>query len=407
MRDVFIVDAARSPIGKFLGSLSGYSATQIGAEVVKALLKRTKVKSPDVNELITGNVISAGLGQNPAKQVVRYSGMPDEIPTTNVNKVCASGLEAIDNGFLKIASGRADVIIAGGVESMSNAPYSVKGRDVHKIGNISLNDFVEKLKQAGKDLTKMEVVDEMVNAGLWDCYVNLHMGTLAEKIGEKYKISRQEQDKFAVESHRKAADAIDKGKFKKEIVPIKLPDGRIFEVDEGVRKDSSLEKLAGLKPAFRPDGTITAANASQLSDGASFVVLMSEQKMKEYGLRPLAKIEGYAASGNDPTWYGLAPTPAIRKVLETTNHTLNQIDLIELNEAFCVQALGVVKELGIDVSKLNVNGGATALGHPIGATGARILTTLIYAMHDRNKKLGLAALCHGGGGAAAMVISKI
>ncbi len=407
LEPVYIVDAARSPIGKFWGSLSGYSATQIGAEVVKELVRRTGIKGEDVGELITGIVLSAGVGQNPAKQVVVRSGLPNDIPTLNINRVCASGLDAIDNGTLKIASGRADLIIAGGIESMSNVPYVLKEiRDVHKIGDTYLSELAEKLRQSGKDLGNIKVTDEMISSGLWDCYVDMHMGTLAEKIGEKYQISREEQDRLAYESHMKAAKATDDGKFKKEIVPIKLADGRVFEADEGIRKDSSLEKLAGLKPYFRQDGTVTAGNASQLSDGASFVVLMSEAKMNEYGLKPLARIEGYSASGNDPSWYGLAPTSAVGKVLQKTGHSLNDVDLIELNEAFCVQALGVVKELGIDLNKLNVNGGATALGHPIGATGARILTTLVYAMHDRNKDLGLATLCHGGGGAAAMVVRR-
>lgn len=408
MEEVYIVDAARSPIGKFLGSLSGIGATHLGAEVIKAELARTKINSKEIDEVIVGNVISAGLGQNIAKQVVMYSGLSEDIPAYSVNKVCASSLKAVGLGAEAISCGNSDVVIAGGVESMSNAPFSIKGvRQFQKFGNIGLDAFLDKLKQSGANTSNLELVDEMLSEGLLDCYTNLHMGTIAEALGSKYKITRQDEDKFALGSHKKAAQATDSGKLKQEIIPIKLADGRVISVDEGIRRDTSLEKLATLKPAFKSDGIITAGNASQLSDGASFLILVSGRKLKEYGLTPLAKIESFAASGGDPEMYGIAPVAAVNKSLEKAHLKLGDVDLIELNEAFCIQALAVVRELGIDESKLNVNGGATAVGHPLGASGACILSTLVYALQDRKKNIGLATLCHGGGGAASMIIRRM
>ena len=408
MEDVYIVDAARSATGKFLGSLSELSSPRIGAAVVKGLMARSSIKPEMVEELITGNVLSAGLGQNPAKQVVVYSGLPNETVTSNVNQVCASGLRAIAIGADSIKCGDSGIVIAGGIESMSNARHTVAGiRKFKKLGDATLDELVRYLAGSGADLSSVKLVDELVFNGLWDCYSNLHMGTLAERIGKKYTITREEQDAFAIDSHRKAAAAIDAGKFKKEIIPINVGAAGEFATDEGVRRDTSIEKLASLKPAFAPDGTVTAGNASQISDGAAFVVLASASKVKELDLKPIAKIESYASSGIDPAWYGLAPVSGIQKTLKKAGKTLDDVDLIEINEAFCVQALGVVRALNIDVAKLNVNGGATALGHPIGASGARILTTLIYALHDRRKNLGIASLCHGGGGAASMLISSV
>jgi|Deesub1362A_J573_1020465.scaffolds.fasta_scaffold00522_15 acetyl-CoA C-acetyltransferase len=405
---VYIIGAARSAIGKFLGSLSSLSATKIGAEIVKALVNRTKIKPEEINEIVVGNAISAGLGQNPAMQIVVYSGLPSKISTYSVNKVCASGLQAIALGAQSIACGEADLIIAGGVESMSNAPYIVKGvREFQKLGNMRLDEFIEKIKQAKRKLNEIELVDEMIHSGLLDCYSCLSMGALAEKIAEKFNISRREQDEFALHSHKKAIEATDKGKFKKEIVPIELPNGKTFKADEGIRRDTNIEKLSSLKPAFKEKGSITPGNASQLSDGASFVVLMSENKIKQYNIKPLAKIEGYISVGSDPTWYGIAPISAVEGVLKKTGYSLKDIDLIEINEAFAVQTIAVTRKLKIDFSKLNVNGGAIALGHPLGATGARILTTLIYALKDRHKNIGLATLCHGGGGATAMIVKIV
>jgi acetyl-CoA C-acetyltransferase len=408
MEDVYIIDASRSAIGKFLGSLTEFSAPQIGAAVVKGMLARNSIPKEQIEELIAGNVISAGLGQNPAKQVIVYSGLPNGVSSTNVNMVCASGLRAIGVGSASISSGNSELIIAGGIESMSNAPHTIKGvRQFKKLGNTSIKEFSTYLSGAGNDPSKAELTDELIFAGLWDCYTNLHMGAIAEKLGGKYGISREEQDAFAFESHMKAAAATDGGKFKREIIPIKLGSGSEFDKDEGIRHDTDIKKLASLKPAFGENGTITAGNASQISDGASFVILASGRKVKELGLKPIAKIESFASSGIDPSWYGVAPSTAMRRALDKAGEKLDSVDLIELNEAFCVQALSVVRELGIDIKRLNVNGGATALGHPIGASGARILTTLIYAMQDRKKDLGMASLCHGGGGAAAMIIRRV
>lgn len=406
MARAVIIDAVRSPIGKFLGSLSELTAPGIATQVIKGLLVRNRIDLSLFQELNAGIVLSAGVGQNPAKQVVVGSGLPSNVATANINMVCASGLRAISFSAAEIESGNADFIIAGGMESMSNAPYILKGiRKFNKLGNIKLRDAAEKARAGGSDIFSYDLEDEMVYDGLWDCYNDLHMGALAEKIGSKYSISRREQDEFALQSHLRAMGAIDKGKFKNEIVPIKTPSG-YFETDEGVRRDTSMEKLATLKPAFSANGCVTAGNSSQLSDGASFVILASESKALELALKPLGSIEAYSNSGIDPAWYGLAPTAAIKAVLQRGHHSLEDIGLIELNEAFCVQTLGVVKELGIDKERMNVNGGAIALGHPIGASGARILTTLLHAMTDRKEKLGIAALCHGGGGAAAMLVES-
>ncbi len=408
MEEVYIVDAVRSPIGKFLGSISNISATHLGAQVIQGLLARTIINANEIDEVIVGNVISGGLGQNIAKQVVMYAGLPSSISAYSVNKVCASSLKAIGLGAEAIAAGNAQMIIAGGIESMSNAPFAIHGvRTLQKFGNMTLDSFLDKLKQNNMRPDQFEMVDEMLSEGLTDCYSNLHMGTIAEDMAIKYKITRKEQDAFAFESQKKAAIASSEGKFKREIIPIKLNNGNIFDTDECIRKDTSMEKLAALKPAFKPDGTITAGNASQLSDGAGFVLLMGEKIMNKYKFKPLAKIKSYASSGSNPNDYGMAPVPAIKKSLQKVGLNINNIDIIEINEAFCVQTLGVVKELGIDLKKLNVNGGATAIGHPLGATGACILSNLLYAMIDRNVNLGLASLCHGGGGAASMIIEKM
>lgn len=407
MEDVYIVDAARSPMGKFLGELSSMSGPKLGAATVRGIISRTEFSLEDIDELIVGNVLSAGEGQNPAKQVAVYSGLPNSIPAYSVNMVCASGLKAVALGADAIRLGIAGVIIAGGTESMSNAPFTVNGiRGLQKLGNAKLGPLIKRLGDAGYDINGIELVDEMINGGLWDCYNDMHMGGLAEFIGKDYNITREEEDAFALESHRKAAEAQDNGKFEREIIPINA-EGGIVSRDEGIRRDTDMKKLSALRPAFDPKGIVTAGNSSQLSDGASFLVLMSKAKIDEYGLKPLAKIEAYSAVGNDPKMYGMAPVPAVEKIMGKTGMKLDDMDLIELNEAFCVQTLGVVKALGIDIDKLNVNGGATALGHPIGATGARILTTLVYALQDRKKELGLATLCHGGGGAAAMIVRMV
>jgi acetyl-CoA C-acetyltransferase len=408
MPEAYIVDAVRSPIGKFLGEFSGVSATRLGAYVLKGMLRRTEIDPRKVDEVIVGNVITAGEGQNPAKQVVIYSGMPDTTPAFSVNKVCASSLKAIGLAAESINAGNADLVFAGGVESMSNAPFTIKGiRKYHKLGDVTLQDLLNKMKEGMASPSELTLVDEVVNGGLFDCYNDLHMGALAERLSGDYSVTREEQDAFALESHRRAAEATDKGKFKDEIIPIRMSEEKTVSVDEGIRRDSSMEKLASLKSAFQSNGTVTAGNSSQLSDGASFLAVASEKHVDEHGLKPIARIEAYAASGTDPALYGIAPVEAVNKVLKRTGLKLSDVDLIELNEAFCVQTLAVVKALGIDMSKLNVNGGATALGHPIGASGARITTTLVHALKDRQKNIGLATLCHGGGGAAAMIVRRV
>ena len=406
MEKVYIVEAGRSPIGKFLGSLSEVNATKLGAQVVGKIVERSGINAEEIDEFILGNVISSGLGQNPAKQVVIYSGLPDTIPAYSVNMVCASGLKAVALAADSISSGNADTAIAGGTESMSNAPFSMKGvRAFNKLGDIGLKQLMEKINERKASADELVLIDEMINAGLWDCYNNLHMGALAEYIGEDYKISREQQDAFAMESHKRAAEASDTGKFKREIIPITTESGQV-STDEGIRRGTSMEKLSALKPAFKDSGSVTAGNSSQLSDGASFLILMSEKMVKESKVKPLAEIEAFSFTGNNPKYYGMAPVSAVKKLLDKTKMSIDDIDLVELNEAFCVQALGVINALNMDIKKVNVNGGATALGHPIGATGARILTTLIYALHDRKKEIGLATLCHGGGGAAAMMIRR-
>ncbi|MEM3841576.1 MAG: thiolase family protein, partial [Candidatus Micrarchaeaceae archaeon] len=348
MYNAYIIEALRSPIGKFMGSLAALPAPKIGAQVVKALISKTGIDPKVVDEVIVGNVLSAGLGQNPAKQVVMYSGMPDTIPAYSVNKVCASGLKAVALAAESISAGNADLIIAGGIESMTNAPFSVGGaRKIHRLGSISLESFIQAANEAKADLSSMEFSDEMIATGLWDCYNDLHMGSLAEYIGEDYKISREEQDEFAFESHKKAAAAESSGKFLDEIVEINA-NGKTVSKDEGIRRDTTIEKLSELKPVFKDGGTVTAGNSSQISDGASFLLVASQNAVEKYGLKPMAEIETYAASGIDPKMYGLAPISSTNKALERVGMKLDDIDLIELNEAFCVQALGVVKAMGID-----------------------------------------------------------
>ena len=407
MEEVFIVDAARSPIGKFLGKLSGIGATHLAAEVLQGMLKRTPINKEEIDDLILGNVISSGLGQNIAKQVVVYAGLPNRTPAYAVNKVCASSLKAVALGSEEISAGNADIVIAGGAESMSNAPFALNGvRKFHKFGNLELGDFISKAHEAGGDPERMTLVDEMLYEGLIDCYSGKHMGSIAESMASEYGVTRNEEDEFALESHRKAAAAEDSGKFSREIIPVASPDGGVVSGDEGIRRDTSLERLSALKPVFDSKGTITAGNSSQLSDGASFLILVSGGKLKELGLKPLAQVISYSASGSDPDKYGIAPVSSAKDALAKAGLGTDDVDLVELNEAFCVQALSVIKSIGIERSKFNVNGGATALGHPLGATGACILSTLLYALQDRNKQIGLATLCHGGGGAMSVVVRR-
>ena len=404
MEDAYIVGAFRSPVGKFMGKLSGLSAVQIAAEVAKGTFERSGVDSKLIEEAIIGNVLSAGEGQNPAKQVVMLAGMQPSVATVNVNMVCASGLKAIALAAQAIKANDLDIALSGGMESMSNSPHTVKGvRPFRKYGNIDLKELCSYSDSNGKYYV---LIDEMINTGLWDCYADVHMGTIAEMIGTKDSITREEQDKFAYESHIKAAIAADSGKFKAETIPIKLKDG-VFSVDEGIRRDTSIEKLAKLKPAFAESGTVTAGNSSQLSDGAAIAIIASKRVVEEHGFKPIAKIESYADSGIDPNWYGLSPIDSMNNALKKSGHTLDDMDLIEINEAFCVQTLGVAKEMNIDMDKLNVNGGATALGHPLGATGAILLAKVVHALADRKKELGIISLCHGGGGSSSMVVSRV
>lgn len=404
MEEAYVVVAFRSPVGKFMGRLSDLSAVQIATEVAKGTFVRSGVDGKLIEEVIMGNVLSAGEGQNPAKQVVMHSGMPKSVATVNVNMVCASGLKAIALAAQGIKTSDLNMVLAGGMESMTNAPHTVKGvRSFRKFGNVELKELYNYSASSGNNYL---LIDEMINTGLWDCYADMHMGTIAEMIGTKDSITREEQDKFAYESHMKAAAAVDSGKFKAETIPIKLRDS-VFSSDEGIRRDTSIEKLAKLKPAFAESGTVTAGNSSQLSDGAAIAIIASKRMVEEHGFKPIAKIESYADSGIDPNWYGLSPIDSMNAALKKSGHTLEEMDLIEINEAFCVQTLGVVKEMNIDMNKLNVNGGATALGHPLGATGAILLTKVVHALTDRKKEFGIISLCHGGGGSSSMVVSRV
>jgi acetyl-CoA C-acetyltransferase len=391
MRKAVIVDAVRTPIGRFQGGLSTTPAPRLGAVVIKALIDRNKLDPESIDEVIMGNVLQAGLHQNPARQAAIYAGVPPSVNSFTVNKVCGSGLKSAMLAATEIRIGDADIIVAGGMENMSLAPYLLdSARTGYRLGN-------------GK------LIDSMVHDGLWDCYNDYHMGNTAELVSEKYEITREEQDQFAAESQRKAVAAMERGEFKNEIIPVSVPqrkgDPVVVDTDEGPRADTTLEKLAKLKPAFKKDGTVTPGNASTINDGASAVLVMSDEKAKELGLKAMATIEAYAAGGMEPEWVMMAPIKAIGRLLEKTGESIGDFDLIELNEAFSAQGVALIRELKIDPDRLNVNGGAVALGHPIGASGARVLTTLLHAMKKRGAKKGLCSLCLGGGNAVAMSVS--
>jgi acetyl-CoA C-acetyltransferase len=391
MSKAVIIDGVRTAMGRFQGSLSTIPAPKLGAEVVKALIERTKIDPEQLDEVIMGNVLQAGLYQNPARQAMIYAGVPTSIGAFTVNKVCGSGLKSVMIAATEIRIGDADLIIAGGMENMTLAPYLLeKARTGYRLGD-------------GK------LIDSMVHDGLWDVYNNYHMGNTGELVSEKYNITREDQDAFAAESQRKASTAVESGAFKNEIVPVAIPqrkgDPVIFDTDEGPRADTTVEKLAKLKPAFKKDGTVTAGNASTINDGAAAVLVASEEKAKELGLPVMATIEGYATGGMDPEWVMMAPLEAIRKLMDKTNRKIEDYDLIELNEAFSAQGVALIRELKLDTDKLNVNGGAVALGHPIGASGARVLVTLLHAMKARGAKTGLCSLCLGGGNAVAMSVT--
>ncbi len=392
--DIVIISGVRTPIGKFQGSLNDLSAVQIGAIAVKEAVARAKVDPAKVDECIMGNVVSAGLGQNPGRQAALGGGLPDTVGAMTINKVCGSGLKAVGLAAQALQTGNAELVVAGGMESMSNAPYLLpNARKGYRLGNGQL-------------------VDSMVHDGLWEIYNNYHMGNTGENVAEKYNISREAQDEFALNSHRKAIAAWNECRFKSQVVPIELPAKKkgaapvVFERDESPREDTTIEVLRSLKPAFKKDGTVTAGNAPGVNDGAAAVVVTTYAKAKEFGAEPLARIVAQATSGVDPKWVMMAPVSAVQKIWQKTGWKKDEVDLYELNEAFAVQAIAVCKELGLDLNKVNVNGGAVALGHPIGASGARVLVTLLYEMQRRDAKKGIAALCLGGGNAVAMAIER-
>ena len=393
MGKAVIVSACRTPVGKFLGSLKGFQAPELGAMVVKEAVARAAIRPEEIEEVIMGNVLSAGLGQNPARQAAIKAGLPVQVPALTVNKVCGSGLKAVSLAAQAIRAGDHHVIVAGGMESMSNAPYLLRGG------------------REGLRLGHGELVDSMISDGLWDAYENFHMGCCGEAVAEKYGISRQAQDEYAVGSHRKAIAAIDAGKFKSEIVAVPIPQKKgppvLFDTDEGPRRDTSIEALARLKPAFKDGGTVTAGNAPGVNDGASALVVMSEESAGKGRRKALAEIVSYASSGIEPKMVMMAPVEAVRRTLEKASWSADQVDLFELNEAFSVQSLALMRELKLRPERVNVNGGSVALGHPIGCSGARVLTTLIYAMADRKAKRGVAALCLGGGNAVAMAVRAL
>ncbi len=392
--DVVIISGCRTAVGKFQGSLTDFSAPQLGAIVVREAVKRAGLPSDQVDECIMGNVLPAGLGQNPARQAAIFAGLSPATGAMTINKVCGSGLKAVALAAQAVQTGNSSIVVAGGMESMTNAPYLLpQARKGYRLGN-------------GK------VIDSMVHDGLWDIYNDYHMGITGENVAEKYGITREEQDEFAVHSHRKAIAAWKECRFKSQIVPVEIPAKKkgeapvLFEKDESPREDTTIETLRSLKPAFKKDGTVTAGNAPGVNDGAAAVVVTGAQRAKELGAQPIVRIVAQATSGVEPKWVMMAPVDAVRKIWQKTGWKSDDVDLYELNEAFSVQALGVMRELGLDPNKVNVNGGAVAIGHPIGASGARVLVTLIYEMTRRNAKRGIAALCLGGGNAVAMAVER-
>ncbi len=400
MRKAYVVAAKRSAIGSFLGGLTNVKPVDLGATVLKETIKASGLDVKDIDECIIGNVISAGLGQNIARQVALGAGIPETTCSHSLNMVCGSGLKAVMEAVIRVQAGFGDVFVAGGVESMSNAPILIPGK-----------------VRTGMKMGNMEVIDSMINDGLTDAMNHIHMGVTAENIANKYNITREEQDAFAYASQQKAIAAVDSGRFKDEIVPIEVKvrkDTVVFDTDEHPNRKSTPEKLANLRPAFIKDGTVTAGNASGINDGASFMIVVSEDALKKYNLTPMCEVVGIGQGGVDPTVMGLGPTPAILNALKDANITIEDLDLVELNEAFASQSLGVIHELveatGMDrekfMEKTNVNGGAIALGHPVGASGNRILVTLIHEMAKRDAKLGLASLCIGGGMGTAVIVKR-
>ncbi|HUC28199.1 MAG TPA: acetyl-CoA C-acetyltransferase [Candidatus Acidoferrum sp.] len=392
--DVVIISACRTPVGKFQGSLSDFRAPELGAITVREAVKRAGIDPAHVDECIMGNVVSAGLGQNPARQAAIFGGLSPATGAMTINKVCGSGLKSVALAAQAVETGNSSVVVAGGMESMTNAPYLLpQARKGYRLGNA-------------------QIIDSMVNDGLWDIYNDYHMGITGENVAEKYGITREEQDQFALNSHRKAVAAIKECRLKSQIVPVEIPAKKkgapptFFDKDESPREDTTIEILRALKPAFKKDGTVTAGNAPGVNDGAAAVVVTSAARAQQLGAKPMVRIVAQATSGIDPAWVMMAPVGAVRKIWERTGWKNEDVDLYELNEAFSVQALGVMRELGLNPEKVNVNGGAVAIGHPIGASGARVLVTLIYEMIRRDVKRGIAALCLGGGNAVAMAVER-
>ena len=387
-----ILSAVRTAIGKFQGALAPLPATQLGALVVREAVQRAGLDSSQVDEVIMGNVVSAGLGQNPARQAALRGGLPDKVAAMTINKVCGSGLKAVGLAAQAIQTGDSQVVVAGGMESMSNCPYLLpQARKGYRLGHA-------------------ELLDSMIQDGLWDAYENCHMGITGEFVAEKYRVPREDQDEYALQSHRKAVAAIRACRFQSQIVPVEVPHGKgqtvRFEKDEGPREDAAIEALRKLKPAFKKDGTVTAGNAPGVNDAAAAVVVTSEASLAKMGREPLVRIAGQAVSGIAPIMVMMAPLEAVERLLIKVGWDRDQVDLYELNEAFAAQSVALIRELRLDPQKVNVNGGAVALGHPIGASGARILVTLIYEMIARNARRGIAALCLGGGNAVAMAVER-
>ena len=392
MKDVVIVSAVRTPIGTFGGSFKDVSAVKLGTVAAKEAINRAGIKPDMIDEVIFGNVLQAGLGQNVARQVSIGVDIPVEVPSFTVNKVCGSGLKTVALAAQAIKAGEADIILAGGTENMSMAPYLLKkARWGQRMGDGVIEDY-------------------MVKDGLWDVFNDYHMGITAENIAEQWNLTREEQDEFSLNSQLRAEEAIKSGRFKDEIVPVEIPqrkgDPIVVDTDEHPRFGSTIEGMAKLRPAFKKDGTVTAGNASGINDGAAALIIMSKEKAEELGLKPIATIVSYASAGVDPSIMGTGPIPATKKVLEKASMTVEDLDLVEANEAFAAQSLAVVKELKLDTEKTNVNGGAIALGHPIGASGARILVTLLHEMDKRDSKNGLATLCIGGGQGISMIVKR-
>lgn len=393
MRSSVIVSAVRTPTGKFLGGLKSFTAPQLGALVVREAIRRAAIDPNDVDEVIMGNVVGAGLGQAPARQAAIHAGLPPKVGALTINKVCGSGLKAVMLAAQGIATGDVDIVVAGGMESMSNCPHLLKGaREGLRMGHGTL-------------------VDSMIHDGLWDAYSDFHMGCTGEIVAEKFRVTREQQDEFSVLSHKKALAAMASGAFKEEILKVEIAQKKgpalVVENDESPRADTSMETLGRLKPAFKEGGTVTAGNAPGVNDGASAVVVMAEDLAKARGIKPLARIVGQATGGVEPSLVMMSPVEAVKKLLKKTGWKIEEVDLFELNEAFAVQALGVAGELGLDLNKVNVNGGAVALGHAIGSSGSRILTTLIYALKARGLKKGIATLCLGGGNGVALAIEIV